>query len=87
MVRTRVGKFHLSRASALDDLADATPHGDLDAIDLPIVEADAKLAKDLRDGKKPASALMGRYVVMLSGALVAVVDGDGERLRVVRAWT
>lgn len=86
LARTRAGKFHLSQACALDGLADAASHADLAAIDLPVLEADAKLAKDLRDGKKPASALNGRHAVTLDGALVAVVDADGERLKVVRAW-
>ncbi|PYE56276.1 tRNA pseudouridine(55) synthase TruB [Deinococcus yavapaiensis] len=86
LVRTRAGKFHLRQASGLDDLASAAPHGDLDAVNLPRIEADARLAKALRDGKKPESLLTGRYIVTCDGALVAVVDGDGERLRVVRAW-
>ena len=86
LVRTRAGRYGLRDAVALDDLAAAPVTPDLDALDFPRIEADERLARELRQGKRPAHPLRGRAAVTLGGALVAVVDGDGEQLRVVRAW-
>ncbi len=86
LVRTRAGKFGLSQAAPLAQLSGDAALSDLAALDLPIIEATPALAQQLRQGKKPAHAGAGRFVVLLSGALVAVVDGDGQHLKVVRAW-
>ncbi|WP_278913783.1 tRNA pseudouridine(55) synthase TruB [Deinococcus wulumuqiensis] len=86
LVRTRAGRYSLRDAVSLDDLAGAPVTPDLDALDFPRIEADERLARELRQGKRPAHPQRGRAVVTLHGALVAVVDGDGEQLRVVRAW-
>ena len=81
--------FALPRAAAKVPLP-AAPNADgfldLDALDFARIEADEALARELRQGKRPEHPLRGRAAVTLGGALVAVVDGDGERLRVVRAW-
>lgn len=86
LVRTRAGRYSLRDAVPLEDLAQAQPISDLDALDFPRIEADEKLARELRQGKRPAHAHAGRAVVTLGGELVAVVDGNGEQLKVVRAW-
>lgn len=86
LARTRVGQFDLRQAVALEELPSAQGFGNLEALSLPRLELDARTAKDLRDGKRPASALSGRFMATLNGALVAVVDADGQALRVVRAW-
>lgn len=86
LVRTRAGRYSLRDAARLETLPSAPVTPDLDALDLPRIEAEETLARELRQGKRPAHSLRGRAVVTLGGALVAVVDGDGERLRVVRAW-
>lgn len=86
LVRTRAGRFGLETAVPLDTLADAPGLGPLDALDLPRVEVDGRTATELRQGKRPPSDVRGRAVVTHEGALVAVVEGDGEHLRVVRAW-
>ncbi|MVN85208.1 tRNA pseudouridine(55) synthase TruB [Deinococcus sp. HMF7620] len=86
LVRTRVGRYDLKDAVALDDLAGAEGLPDLAALDFPVIEADERLARELRQGKRPAYEGAGRFVVTLDGDLVAVVDGDGEKLKVVRAW-
>lgn len=86
LVRTRAGRYGLRDAAALEDLAQAQPISDLEALDFPRIEADEKLARELRQGKRPAHAHTGRAVVTLGGELVAVVDGNGEQLKVVRAW-
>ncbi|PNY82366.1 tRNA pseudouridine(55) synthase TruB [Deinococcus koreensis] len=86
LVRTRVGRHGLEGAVALDDLPGAPGLGDLEALEFPRLEATPGLALELRQGKRPAHPALGRQVVTLDGALVAVVDGDGERLKVVRAW-
>jgi hypothetical protein len=78
LVRTRAGRFSLTGSVALGDLADAAGRDDLDALDLPRAEVDARTAKDLRDGKRPERGEAGRLVVTHGGALVAVVDGDGQ---------
>ncbi|MBB5233165.1 tRNA pseudouridine(55) synthase TruB [Deinococcus budaensis] len=86
LVRTRVGRYDLADAVMVEDLAGAEGLPDLAALDFPRIEADERLARELRQGKRPRHVARGRHVVTLAGALVAVVDGDGEALRVVRAW-
>ena len=86
LIRTRVGKFKLEQAVELEDLRNATPIPDLDALEMPRVEVTAKQAKDIRDGKKLEHTAVGQMVLTLAGGLVAVVEGDGMRLKVVRAW-
>jgi tRNA pseudouridine55 synthase len=86
LVRTRVGAHALHDAVKLEELAQATPSNDLDALTLPRLQVDAATARRIRDGKRVEHALTGRAVVTQEGALVAVVDGDGTALRVVRAW-
>lgn len=86
LVRTRAGRYDLADTVALEDVAGATGVGDLAALDFPVIEADERMARELRQGKRPAHPVAGRQVVTLRGDLVAVVDGDGERLKVVRVW-
>lgn len=86
LVRTRVGKYSLAQAVAVEDLPQATGKSDLDALDFPRLEASEKMALELRQGKRPHSEVQGRHVVTLDGKLVAVVDGNGEFLKVVRVW-
>ncbi len=86
LVRTRVGRFGLELAVALDDLDGTKGLDDLKALDLPTIEATPDLALRLRQGKRPEWSGAGRFLVTLEGALVAVADGDGQTLKVVRAW-
>jgi tRNA pseudouridine55 synthase len=86
LVRTRAGKYDLADSVDLEALAEAQGLPDLAALNFPRIEADERLARELRQGKRPQSGAVGRHVVTLGGELVAVVDGDGEVLRVVRAW-
>ena len=86
LVRTRVGRYDLRGAVPLEEIAQAQGTDDLSALDFPRIEATEALARELRQGKRPADPRAGRQVVTLGGELVAVVDGDGEHLRVVRAW-
>ncbi|GGK13722.1 tRNA pseudouridine synthase B [Deinococcus malanensis] len=86
LVRTRVGRYSLSSAVSLEQLAEAEGIPDLEALGFPRIEADERLALELRQGKRPRHTARGRQVVTLVGQLVAVVDGDGEQLKVVRAW-
>ncbi|WP_102124997.1 tRNA pseudouridine(55) synthase TruB [Deinococcus planocerae] len=86
LVRTRVGRYDLADAVSVENLAEAEGISDLAALDFPRIEADERLARELRQGKRPTHEAVGRHVVTLDGTLVAVVDGDGEALRVVRAW-
>ncbi|WP_309570845.1 tRNA pseudouridine(55) synthase TruB [Deinococcus sp.] len=86
LVRTRVGRHRLEDTVPLDEVAGAVGLGDLDALEFPRIEADPITALHLRQGKRPAHTAVGRHMVTLDGALVAVVDGDGQTLKVVRAW-
>ncbi|ULH15613.1 tRNA pseudouridine(55) synthase TruB [Deinococcus sp. KNUC1210] len=86
LVRTRAGQFGLEKAVSLDALEGAAGMPDLDALQLPRIEASRELAQQLRQGKRPAWNEAGRFVVTLAGELVAVVDSDGKQLKVVRAW-
>jgi tRNA pseudouridine55 synthase len=86
LIRTRVGKFKLEQAVELENLGNATPIPELDVLEMPRIEVTAKQAKDIRDGKKLEHAALGQVVLTLEGQLVAVVEGDGSRLKVIRAW-
>ena len=86
LIRTRVGKFKLENAVELENLRDATPIPELDALEMPVIEVTPKQAKDARDGKKLEHDFKGQAVLTLEHQLVAVVEGDGSRLKVVRAW-
>lgn len=86
LVRTRVGRYSLRDAVPLEQVGDAAGLPDLAALDFPVIQADERTARELRQGKRPASTAQGRHVVTLNGDLVAVVDGNGEHLKVVRAW-
>ena len=86
LIRTRAGRFDLSQSVELDELSQVAGLSDLSALELPTLEASPELALQLRQGKQPASERTGRFVVLLDGELVAVADGDGQRLKVVRAW-
>lgn len=86
LVRTRAGRYSLRDAVAMEELGEAPGISDLEALDFPIIHADERLARELRQGKRPAYAGTGRYTVTWQGELVAVVDGNGEQLKVVRAW-
>ena len=86
LVRTRVGKFRLTDATPLEHLGSAASKPDLEALSLPQLTVDALGARQIRDGKRFAHAHVGRAIVTLDGALVAAVEGDGEHLRVLRAW-
>ena len=86
LVRTRAGRFGLEQAVPPEGLAEATGLGDLLALNLPTIAATPDLALRLRQGKRPEWTGAGRFLVTLKGALVAVADGDGQTLKVVRAW-
>lgn len=86
LVRTRVGRYSLADAVQLEDLPDAAGIPDLAALDFPVIEATEGQARELRQGKRPSHSAQGRHVVTLGGQLVAVVDGNGEFLKVVRVW-
>lgn len=86
LVRTRVGRYSLGDAVQVEDLPQAQGISDLAALDFPVIEASEEVARQLRQGKRPTHSAQGRHTVTLGGELVAVVDGDGEKLRVVRAW-
>lgn len=86
LVRTRVGKFGLENAVTLQELRPELAIPDLDALDLPVLELNAREAKDVRDGKRHASSLTGVVTLTCDGKLVAIAEGDGESLKVRRAW-
>ncbi|WP_293915314.1 tRNA pseudouridine(55) synthase TruB [Deinococcus sp.] len=86
LIRTRAGRFDLSQAVALEALSEASGLSELGALALPVIEASRELALQLRQGKRPADERTGRFLVLLEGELVAVVDGDGQAFKVVRAW-
>jgi tRNA pseudouridine55 synthase len=86
LIRTRVGKFKLEQTVELEDLGNATPIPELDVLEMPRIEVTAKQAKDIRDGKKLEHDAVGQVVLTLEGQLVAVVEGDGSRLKVIRVW-
>ena len=86
LVRTRVGKFKLEDAQKIETLEPNPSIPDLDALDLPILELSLFDAKRIRDGKLHTSSHVGLLVATCEGELVAVLEGDGQNLKVRRAW-
>lgn len=86
LVRTRVGKFRLEKAARLEELRPELAIPDLEALDLPTLELNAREAKDVRDGKRHASGRTGLIALTHDGRLVAIAEGDGATLKVRRAW-
>jgi len=86
LIRTSAGRFMLEQTTALENLAEAQPVSELDAMDLPRLEVDARIARELREGKQPESPLEGRLVVLHGGQLVAVVDVLEGKMKSLRVW-
>lgn len=86
LLRTRVGRFTLEGSVPLDALPHAPGLAPEAALPYPRLHADDALARDLLHGKRPASGARGRVTVLHGGRLLAVAEGDGEHLRVLRAW-
>lgn len=86
LVRTRVGRYSFADAVSLENVAEAKGLPDAQALNFPIIEASEQMAKELRQGKRPKHAAKGRHTVLWDGELVAVADGNGSFLKVVRVW-
>lgn len=86
LIRTSAGRFTLEQTTSLENLAQAQPVNELDAMDLPRLEVDAQVARELREGKKPETPLEGRFVVLCGGALVAVIDALEGQMKSLRVW-
>ncbi|GGJ19884.1 tRNA pseudouridine(55) synthase TruB [Deinococcus roseus] len=86
LVRTRAGKYHLQDCVSLEQLPEATGYSELTALDFPVLEVDAELAKRLRSGQKIRHDQEGRFVVLHENELVAVAEVTEGVLRVLRVW-
>ena len=86
LVRTQVGKFKLEDAQKIETLEPNPSIPDLDALDLSVLELSLFDAKRIRDGKLHTSSHVGLLVATCEGELVAVLEGDGQNLKVRRAW-
>ncbi len=86
LVRTRVGKFNLSQATSLEQLESSLGLSDLTALEYPVLELNAKAARDLKDGKRISSQDQGRLTITHEGVLIAIADGDGSSLKALRVW-
>jgi tRNA pseudouridine55 synthase len=86
LVRTRVGKYHLEQAVEVADLHVEQGLPDLPALEFPVLALNPKQARDARDGKRVSSTAVGRLTLTLDGQLVAIADGDGSSLKVLRVW-
>jgi tRNA pseudouridine55 synthase len=86
LIRTRVGKFKLENAVELSNLSPAHALPDLAALEYPVLQLDAKQARDTRDGKRIATMHQGRATLMFENELVAIAEGDGSSFKVLRAW-
>jgi tRNA pseudouridine55 synthase len=86
LLRTRVGQFGLAAAVEIESLRPELGAPDLSALEFPILELSAKQAREARDGKRVSNDAVGRFTLTLDGQLVAIADGDGSSLKVLRAW-
>ncbi len=85
LIRTRVGKFSLAEAVALPEVKSSSI-SELSALDYPHLEADPVLALHLRQGKRPPTALEGRFEITENGNLLAIADAAEGFWTVVRGW-
>jgi tRNA pseudouridine55 synthase len=88
--RTAIGGFTTDRAIPVDRLADPTAVASalvppLEGLShLPAIHLDAGAAEDIRHGRAigaPDGAPRGMVVLAMNGAVVAMADSDGARLR------
>ncbi len=86
LVRTRVGKFNLSQAIALEQLEPSLGLPDLSALEYPVIELNPKEARDLKDGKRIPNPNLGRYTVTFEDKLIAIAEADGSSLKALRVW-
>jgi tRNA pseudouridine55 synthase len=86
LIRTRVGRYTLADAVEIGDLRPEQGLPDLSALEFPVLELSAKQAREVRDGKRIPCDAVGRLTLTLDGQLVAIADGDGSSLKVLRAW-
>jgi tRNA pseudouridine55 synthase len=86
LARTRVGKYSLDTAVNIEDLHPEQGLPDLPALEFPVLELNDKQARDAKDGKRVSSAALGRVTLTHEGRLVAIADGDGSSLQVLRVW-
>jgi tRNA pseudouridine55 synthase len=86
LVRTRVGKFNLSQAIALEQLEPSLGLPDLSALEYPVIELNPKEARDLKDGKRIPNQNSGRYTVTQDQKLIAIAQSDGSSLKALRVW-
>lgn len=86
LLRTSVGGFSLSQSVLLENLPDTKGLPMLEALHLPVLEVDEKMALSLRQGKRPSATGSGRCVAVCGGELVAVVEEKEGQWRVLRAW-
>jgi tRNA pseudouridine55 synthase len=93
--RTRAGPFGLGAAISLDKLADAAIRRSLEDVILPLTAGldgipaltiDAAEAMALRQGKPIAGKDTGLHIATFGSTPIALVDGDGTALRVVRGF-
>jgi tRNA pseudouridine55 synthase len=86
LIRTRVGQFGLDAAMDIESLHPELGISDMRALEFPVFALSSKQARDARDGKRVSSDAVGRFTLTLDGQLVAIADGDGSSLKVLRAW-
>ncbi len=86
LIRTRVGKFNLTQALELETLEPSLGQPDLIALEYTVLELNPKQARDARDGKRVPHSHIGRATLTLEQNLVAIAEGDGQNLKVLRAW-
>lgn len=85
--RTRAGVLDLAQAGALEDLANAPPIAEADALGLPKVTLGDAEAERVRMGQRLPLQLEGRTALLdESGNLVAVAEEDAGRMKLLRVW-
>lgn len=83
LVRTRVGQLQLSDATSFDEFRAL---GELEALDLPRLEADEQTIQAVRQGRRVPSSLLGLVVLVANSEIIAICTGDGNELRAQRVW-
>jgi tRNA pseudouridine55 synthase len=86
LVRTRAGKCGLEQAIRLEDVVSYSGLSMTEALPYPLLELDSKDAARVRQGQRLALEFGGRVGLVHQNELVAVVENDNGRMKLLRVW-
>lgn len=86
LVRTRAGKSGLEQAIQLEDIVNHSGLSMMDALPYPLIQLSDVEASRIRQGQRLALEFTGRIGLVNNDELIAVVENDGEKMKLLRVW-